>query len=334
MKQLRSMAFDRLPSRQCDAGSTVASSALRARDASRSWFAPGLTAVVAALGLAIGFHAATPLAHAGGGCGADVKDTDGDGLADLLEEGLGISKYEFDTDGDGWSDSEEVARGSLPAFAASTPGDTPLTVGANAYQSHGKLRFAVATYVRTGSLSNLQLTIGVYAYKKHFALGSKELSGSMQMFTVPTRVPGQLLIVTDVQIVDTPLARGGSMSIYARLCEGPYLIDADAVDLTNRGGVIVELVGPSQLSPNAEQQLGPGLLQRPLGGAPVPPSWTTGEICFQRMESVGSHGAVVTQEVVASTCVSGWDGFCDAGNCSSSVGRTVDLIDPSALVGG
>lgn len=334
MKQLRSMDSCRLTSLQGDEGSTVACPALRVRRASRSWLAPGLTAAIAALGLAFGFHGATPLAQAGNGCGADVKDTDGDGLADLLEDGLGISKNHFDTDGDGWSDSEEIARGSLPAFAASTPGDTPLTVGANAYQSHGKLRFAVATYVRTGSLNNLQLLLGVYAYKKHFALGSKELGASMQTITVPTRVPGQLLVVTDVQIVDTPLARGGSMSIYARLCEGPYLIDADAVDLTRRDGVIVELVGPAQLSPEAEQQLGPGLLQRPLGGAPVPPSWTSGEICFQRLESVGSHGAVVTQEVVASTCVSGWDGYCDAGNCTSSVGRTVDLIDPSALVGG
>ncbi|MBK8180952.1 MAG: hypothetical protein IPK67_19080 [Planctomycetes bacterium] len=49
---------------------------------------------------------------------------------------------------------------------------------------------------------------------------------------------------------------------------------------------------------------------------------------------MGTHGAVVTQEVTSAACISGWDGHCDAASCGSSVGTTVDLVDPSALVGG
>jgi hypothetical protein len=101
-----------------------------------------------------------------------------------------------------------------------------------------------------------------------------------------------------------------------------------------RGNTPMELIDPAQLAPSAFEQLGPGLLHRPLGGTQPPLSWSTGEICFQHIEAVGTHGAVVTQEVTSATCVSGWDGYCDGSSCVSSVGTTVDVVDPSALIGG
>lgn len=44
----------------------------------------------------------------GGGGGDDLKDEDGDGLANEYEDDIGTSDQEEDSDGDGWSDYDEV----------------------------------------------------------------------------------------------------------------------------------------------------------------------------------------------------------------------------------
>ncbi|MBK8181252.1 MAG: hypothetical protein IPK67_20710 [Planctomycetes bacterium] len=69
-----------------------------------------------------------------------------------------------------------------------------------------------------------------------------------------------------------------------------------------------ELSSPAEVSPAATEKLGPGLIYRPLGGHAGSGHWTPGEICFQQLSPVGTHGAVVTQEVTSAACISGWDG--------------------------
>jgi hypothetical protein len=50
-------------------------------------------------------------------------------------------------------------------------------------------------------------------------------------------------------------------------------------------------------------------------------------------ESPGSNGAMITQEIVESDCIDGWDSWCSP-DCSNAVGRTYTTIDPLLLVGG
>ncbi|MGE4650533.1 MAG: hypothetical protein AAEJ53_06585, partial [Myxococcota bacterium] len=51
---------------------------------------------------------------AGSATGQDVGDSDGDGLGDVIEVGLGTDPLNPDTDGDGADDGYEVANGTDP----------------------------------------------------------------------------------------------------------------------------------------------------------------------------------------------------------------------------
>jgi len=55
-----------------------------------------------------------------------TTDTDGDGLGDQLEDGIGTDKNNPDTDGDGFSDGDEVKEGYNPLGEGSMPVDTDL----------------------------------------------------------------------------------------------------------------------------------------------------------------------------------------------------------------
>lgn len=263
-----------------------------------------------------------------------VIDADGDGLDDALEVGQHSAFDRVDTDGDGWNDAEELARGSLSTAYSSQPTPSLASLGARAYMRDGRLHAAFATYVQSGSLAGVKLQLGIYACHTMFPLPASSYSQRMVITSVPTHEAGQLLLVTDVVLPDAPLISTGAMSIYGTLQVGDFVHAAAAINLVMKDGTPTEVLHPNQVAPNGEELLGTGVLYRPLGGSQTPSQWSSGEICFQQMETVGSHGAVVTQEVTSASCVGGWDGYCDGANCSSSVGSTVDLIDPAALVGG
>jgi len=53
-------------------------------------------------------------------------DTDGDGLADSMENALGTNPAKFDTDGDGYSDSQELELGFLPTGSGTWQQDSAL----------------------------------------------------------------------------------------------------------------------------------------------------------------------------------------------------------------
>ena len=266
--------------------------------------------------------------------GDSLSDLDGDGLSNTLEAGLSISPDHVDSDGDGWNDAEELARNSLAHVYGSVPGDMDVSVGMEACMIQSKLNVTAAVYLSTAPFSSAALEFGVYAGGRWMPLPVSTYAPSLSFTTVPAREPGHVLVVVNAVLPTFPLNRTGAMSVYAKLRVEGSLVAASAIDLVLRQLVPMQILPPSKVSPLAAQQLGTGLLYRPLGGAQVPSNWTAGEICFQRLESVGTHGAVVTQEVTSATCISGWDGYCDSGSCAASVGSTVDLVDPAALVGG
>ncbi len=263
-----------------------------------------------------------------------ILDQDGDGLDDALELGQQTAADRVDSDGDGWNDAEELARGTLATAASSQPALNLSSVGARAYMRGGRLHTAFAVYLRDGSLANTRLDIGIYANNRMIPLAPASYSRRSSVITVPTHTAGALVTIVDVVLPNAPLLMNGSMSIYGTLKIGNEFVSATAINLVLRDGTPSELIQPSQIAPGAEQQLGPGLLYRPLGGTQVPTQWSSGEICFQHLQAVGSHGAVVTQEVTTAACITGWDGYCDGASCSTSVGTTVDLVDPAALIGG
>lgn len=264
-----------------------------------------------------------------------VQDEDGDGLSDQLEAGQNSSTDRVDSDNDGWNDAEELARGTIPTVFSSQPGVEPeADLGIRTYQRGGKLRAAFAIWVRSGTLGDIQLDVGIGLGARIVPLAPSSYLSTMVVNTVPTREGGRLLLVADVAIPNTPMVRFGSMSVIGKLRIGNEVLAADCLNLKLRSGVPTEIITPSQISPLANELLGPGILYRPLGGTQVPITWSSGEICFQQLSPVGTHGPVVTQEVTSSSCISGWDGYCDATSCASSVGTTVDLVDPAALTGG
>ena len=263
-----------------------------------------------------------------------LQDRDGDGLDDALEAGQFSSADSVDSDNDGWNDAEELARGSLATAAASQPTDHQTSIGSSAYMRAGKLHVALACYLRGGSLTNAELKVGICAAGRMVLLAPSGYAHHATVTTVPTKTPGELLVVTDIIVPYAPLVRLKAMSIFATLQVGDFQHAATAIDLVMQGGTPMVLLDPAQVAPSAYEQLGPGLLHRPLGGSTPPITWSSGEICFQHLESVGTHGAVVTQEVTSASCISGWDGYCDASSCASSVGTTVDLVDPAGLIGG
>jgi hypothetical protein len=62
---------------------------------------------------------------------ATLVDSDGDGLTDAVETGLGTNPLDFDSDDDGFGDGHEARAGSDP----NDPGSTPVTVPS---LSHGR----------------------------------------------------------------------------------------------------------------------------------------------------------------------------------------------------
>ena len=67
------------------------------------------------------FFAVALLLVAGSTTGQDAGDSDGDGLSDVVEVGLGTDPFDPDTDGDGADDGYELISGTDPLDALSFP---------------------------------------------------------------------------------------------------------------------------------------------------------------------------------------------------------------------
>jgi hypothetical protein len=118
------------------------------------------------------------------------------------------------------------------------------------------------------------------------------------------------------------------------------VISADATNLASVDGVVVEqyLTSINSAPPNISPVYGTktaGVYQ-PLGGTSSPPpaaTWTSGKICEQTMVVAGVNGPIVLQEVTDADCKDGWASFCGT-DCAASVGQSVQMLDPLALIGG
>ena len=228
MKQLGSMAG--VSSHRSLASGAICSLATGAKRSGEG--ATRVLALVAGLPIVIGFFLSSSDAalaqvalQAAASDKADVfldplEDRDGDGLDNALEEGQYSAAGSVDTDHDGWNDAEELARGSLATAFVSQPADLPVSIGAGAYMRNGKLHVALATYIRSGSMENARLDVGILALKRMIPLAPASYMQHLTVTTVPTHDAGELLMVTDIIVPSAPLFRTGRMSIYATLRVG------------------------------------------------------------------------------------------------------------------
>jgi hypothetical protein len=269
--------------------------------------------------------------------GPTGNDFDGDGLANTLEEIVGTSMHKADSDNDGFHDAEELARQSNPVDRLNLPGSSPTSCGMAVYEASGNLRPAVAVYAASGDVRDADLAMGARVGQTLRGLPLSYFSKNSTIVQVPAAVAPGVVYVYDGTMNPNQVHLKGDLSIYATTVNvvGP-VNTADAVNLASIDGVIVEQFLTSPPQPFLSFGMPTSGVYQPLGGSsgpPPPATWESGKICEQSMVVAGVNGPVVLQEVVAADCASGWSSYCGT-DCTSSVGSTVEILDPLALIGG
>ena len=280
---------------------------------------------------------------------ANILDGDDDGLPDAVEVFMGTNSNLTDSDQDGFSDVEEFARQSDPANSSDVPEDYPYSVGMTAYGHQGFVHVIIAIYDADRRLGNNRIRFGAIGGRKSVTVPVNRLMG---MSTLQETVAAD---GSEIKLIDMRLRHGQIapryFSVYVAL--GMVGVDgfqsASKLDLMRSGDVV--LMGSresatwfglppdgSGAAPDPNQQGGSSTtsVYSPIsvgGGGEVPSDWASGQVCSRSSMTVGSTGAVLTQQVETAECVDGWDSHCDA-DCSDAVGSTYRAIDPVALVGG
>lgn len=267
----------------------------------------------------------------------DVVDDDGDGLSTTLELVIGTDPFFPDSDVDGYADAEEYARHSDPISPWSTPLNAEVSVGMGATKSPDGIHAIAVMYVQDGDISDNQLSLGMMINGVMMPIPAFVI-GTPTITTVPTCVPGELVLVYEYVLNPCIMRRTGEASIFTTLGAGTT-VGADALNLKLSATVVLqrlEVVSEPGNSPGTtvmSSQSAGGSVFRPLGGSMIPAGWTAGEICSQTTTTVGYTGAAVTQEVTSASCQGGWDAYCDPG-CAATVGTTIHTVDPGVLAGG
>ena len=279
-----------------------------------------------------------PVVHAAAPGG---PDSDGDGLADTLEEVIGTATMRADSDGDGYWDAEELARQSDPLDKLEIPKVAPASCGLGIYETGGNLRPVFAMYVEDGDIRSATLTAGARVKSTLRPLSLSFFMTNSSIVKTPTVEPQSAVYVYDGTFNPQYVHRFGDLSLYTTIDYGGSVVQADAVNLGVVGGVVVEfkLISYSTTmgaQPSYVFGQGSNTVYSPIGGStgtPPPSSWSSNRICSQQMVVSGVNGPVVTQEVAAAECESGWSSYCGS-ECAASVGSSVQMLDPIALIGG
>jgi hypothetical protein len=271
--------------------------------------------------------------------GSKSEDMDGDGLSAVMELILLTSDGDSDTDGDGFIDPLEVSFGSDPSQAASRPeGALFGAIGMCAHASDGMLNLVTAIYVPNGTLPSIKFEMGVRVAGLMIPLPPDVYNVGAALVEVPINGTPDKVFVFQTPLPVYPLQVFGTASIYTTIAAnflGAPVIAASALNLLSTEGTVLQLLAvPSQSAASSSSTSGAGpSMYRPLsspGG--VPPSWTSGQICVQQTQTVGSSGAVEVQQVVSASCQP-YDGYCPA-SCPNLVGTTIEVVNPLGLIGG
>lgn len=268
----------------------------------------------------------------------DPTDVDSDGLPDAQEHVLGTSQYVADTDGDGYVDSLELALGSRPSDAGSTPLLTTggeLRVGMSARGERGFLRLHLALYSENGDFQTSVLRLGALAGGQVVSVPFHRFLPMATIRDVP--VGAGAVRTVDLELSPTYVNVFGAATFFVAVgAQGTTSYHSAAkVDLYSVDQTLLLRREPSAATQQGTPS-GGGSLRQPIpttGTGGIPATWTAGQICYQRSSVTGIVGPKVVHEITSANCLSGWDTFCPT-DCASSVGGTYETIDPATLIGG
>ena len=283
----------------------------------------------------------------------DAPDFDGDGLSDRMEVALGTSPWVRDTDGDNIPDGLEVAHQTSPWNATDFPDHqvAPNQVGMFARTSGGELLISMVVYLEDGDLDSKTLTFEfLRGGSVAVADGTRLLGlGHMQSMNISGH---DALLTFDIPVPQSFLVASGNLSLGATIgVAGSFSPDAKStidLDVSYSQGQMVPMyrrnpkVIPYLLltaSQGGSASLGSGdTVHQPLpagGSGDMPSSWLPGMVCYQKLETIGvsSSGMTLIKEVVEAFCEDQWTSWCDM-DCPGTVGQTVEVLDPGALLGG
>jgi hypothetical protein len=205
-------------------------------------------------------------------------DFDSDGLADAAEFVLKTSPDNPDTDFDGFDDLEEVARGSDPLDAVSTPSAVTLNVGMYAYTENGFLNLHTALYVEGANPNGLEFELGVVIGGERHVIAKRHYNHGTFGFFYPTANEDDMILVLEMPIPAEIVERFGNLSVYSLLTDRSPNGRESVVAVTNVVAIEGEL---NEVIPApASVQSGNGIAYRPLSGSGQPAATATpGQIC-------------------------------------------------------
>ena len=278
---------------------------------------------------------------------ADSDDADRDGIPDLYESVLMTSPVRADHDSDGYWDSEELARQSRLNSADSIPSTPGLSVGMTARGGGGSIHLLVAMYYTDRRTDNKIMRFGMRSGGRIVSVPTSIMTANSSMRVIARPEHGNVMLL-DITVPRTLIAAGGSASYFVVVGEvgRPRYAAAAVVDVMLSDGIPILYRRARAMSrgvsdPEAPTPRGSAsalfdtlFIPIPFNGTyEIPTTWEGGRICFRTVETIGSMGAVMVNEVISAECKPGFDSHCDA-SCANSVGRTFETVDPVTLVGG
>lgn len=265
------------------------------------------------------------------------SDFDTDGLIYQQEYLLGTDDDTADTDIDGYSDLEEIARGSDPLEPGSVPSDQDYSSSVFAYSQAGFLHFQAAVYVKNADTNGLRLEAGFVGKQGQSFVFGPDVIATASFNSKRATNAADLLIMMNLPIPESFITKLGQLNLFVRLVETGSTPgsttgagSASTMTVVASAGTMMQV----QFAPVSVNE-GDGVIYRPLTGPndPAPSTAATGQVCWQNTFPVATNGNLIQFQILSASCQD-FDAFCDATACSASAGDSVDLVDPSSLLGG